>query len=98
MIPWCVSLLCIAIWLYINTVQFVGCFLAMRRLRRDSNASGYSMIPLVFGIVGCIGFSISPLTGLAANPWIPLIYDPLTLMLVWLVFVMPVRYVLDRIR
>lgn len=98
MVLCCVSLLCIAIWLYINTLQFAGCFLAMRRLWLDSKAGGYSTIPLFFGIVGCIGFSISPLSCLADNFWIPLIYDPLALMIGWLILVRPVRYVLHRTR
>lgn len=96
MIAWPVSLALIGIWIYINTLQFAGCYLAVRRLRRDANAGGYSTVPLIFGAIGCFGFAVSPLRLLNDYWWIPILYDPITLMLVSVVTVLPFRYFRTR--
>ena len=72
--------------------------MAARRLRADPNAGGYSTIPLVFGLLGCLGFATSPIQWLNDYWWIPLVIDPVMPMLACLLFVRLPRAMLVRLR
>jgi len=56
--------------------QWNAMFLATRRLRVDENASGYSLVPLVIGVLGVIGMLVAPASLLRRLWWVPLIVDP----------------------
>ena len=56
--------------------QWNAMFLATRRLRADENAGGYSLVPLVVGLLGVFGMLLAPASYLQRLWWIPLLVDP----------------------
>jgi hypothetical protein len=73
---WPVVLVLIGLSAFVALGQYVCVAQASRRRRRDKNAGGYSMIPLIGGVLGVIGCFVAPSATIQQLWWIPLIVDP----------------------
>ncbi|QDT34276.1 hypothetical protein Mal48_35360 [Thalassoglobus polymorphus] len=75
-LSWCIAGLLIGLSLIGSLAQWNAIFLAIRRMRSDKTASGYSCVPLVIGLLGVIGMLLAPAVLLQQIWWVPLIVDP----------------------
>ena len=75
MVRWTVSSVMIALGLLIGVSQWIAITYGTRRMR-ENPGSGYSMAPLIGGLIGTIGCLISPSATIRTFWWIPPIIDP----------------------
>jgi hypothetical protein len=70
------AVLLIALSSFAIICQFGGAAQASLRRRRDAKAGGYSMVPLIGGMLGVIGCLTAPSTTIHRLWWVPLVVDP----------------------
>ena len=73
---WIIGGLLLAFSLYVAIAQVVGVVTAIRRQRVDPEAGGYSIAPLLGGVVGALGALAIPSATVQRLWWVPLIVDP----------------------
>jgi hypothetical protein len=71
-----VAAVLIAFSAFVTVCHFGGIVRASRRLRRDKNARGYALLPLVGGVSGAIGCLVAPFAPIQRLWWVPLVVDP----------------------
>lgn len=66
----------IAFSLFLAVCQIMAIVAARRRLNADPNARGYSMVPILVGLLGTIECLVAPYSFVQRLWWVPLIIDP----------------------
>ena len=75
-VRWTIAIVLLALSLLLAVGQILAMALAVRRLRADPAASGYSLIPLVGGVLGVVGALLAPYPAVQRFWWVPLVVDP----------------------
>ena len=76
MVLWTISSVMIALGLFIGVSQWLAIAAVSRRKKENPECSGYSMAPLIGGLIGTIGCLLSPSPTIRSIWWIPPIIDP----------------------
>lgn len=50
-----------------------------QQLRGRESGRGYSFVPIIGGVLGCVGILLLPISGAWVWSWIPLVLDPIVL-------------------
>ncbi len=75
-IRWGIAGTLVAISALVRFCQFGGMVQATFRRRKDQNAGGYSIVPLIGGICGMVGCFVAPSETIQRLWWIPPVVDP----------------------
>jgi hypothetical protein len=75
-VRWIICVLLVSFSLYIGIAQWIAMYVVPQQVNDDGSRRGYSMVPLLGGLLGTIGCLIAPMTFVQQFWWLPLIIDP----------------------